>query len=123
MSDILITNNSLVRAKYAQNCRIEFIDGGLKEVLEKARDQIHLGHRLLSHPLSGSVKPNENPFKSILISKDKGSLDVDSLRIIENAIVTAAKFPLKYACIPDEILADFRTIDCSLITGAFLNKM
>ena len=123
MSDILVTNNSLVRAKYANVCRIEFIGGGIGDVFKKARDYIHLGHKLLSHPLSGSVKPNENPFKSILISAEKGRLDGDSLRIIENAIITAAKFPRKYENIPDEILADFRTIDCSLITGAFCNKM
>lgn len=42
----------------------------------KVRDRIHEGHLLLSHPLSGSVKPNETPYKSVMIVKPENWMKV-----------------------------------------------
>ncbi len=55
------------------------------------RDKVHEGHELATHPLSGSVKPNETPYKTIMISEKKGVLDFNSLKIIEDSIATAKK--------------------------------
>jgi len=120
MKEILLTNNEMVREKFSSAYSLEFIDGEMKSVLLEARRLIHMGHRLLTHPLSGSAKPNETPFKSILITGQKGELDDTSLRIIENALVTVDKFPVKYSYIPPEVIEDFKTIDCSLISGALI---
>ena len=118
MKDILVTNNDRVREQFSSGYSVTFIEGEMKKVLLEARRLIHMGHSLLTHPLSGSVKPNENPFKSILLTGQTGGLDERSLRIIENALITADKFPVKYTFIPPKTLEDFKTIDLSLISGA-----
>jgi len=84
-----------------------------------ARDKIHEGHKLLTHPLSGSIKPGQSPYKSVVISKEKGELDIESLRIIEGSIAVAKrqvaeKEEPKWS---KEILEDFQLIDLDLIAG------
>ena len=119
MENIIITNNEFVYAEY-KDC-IETIydkDYLYLEILKLVRDKIHLGHKLLTHPLSGSVKPNETPYKSIIISKEKNSLDRSGLKIIEESIRLTEKF-LNDNKTPDwseKVLNDFKTIDLSLIT-------
>lgn len=88
---ILITNNSKVSNKFSEYLVLEFIDGSILDVFIYVRNLIHKGYRLLTHPLSGSVKPNENPYKSVILEKGC-KLDLDSLSIIENAILTVNKF-------------------------------
>lgn len=88
------------------------------EVMKTVRNYIHKGYKLLTHPLSGSVKPVETPFKSVAISVDPTTLDMQSLTIIEDAIQMAEKFKHnenRAFTIPENILADFRLIDFGLI--------
>ena len=110
---VLVTNNPLVIAQYSGGCNIEFLDTVLPGVLIHVRDCVHKGHKLLTHPLAGSIKPNETFYKSVLISGDTGIVDLQSLTIIEESIITAGKFPQKD--IPDEYLHDLQMIDLSLI--------
>ncbi len=116
----IITNNTLVCDKYDDKFSLLYIEDSLIEVLKVTRDKIHEGHKLLTHPLSGSVKPNETLYKTVIVSNEKGKLDMESLLIIESAIETAEKFmsmkqPPNWK---DEVLADFREIDCTLIDSA-----
>ena len=92
---MIITNNPLIREKLGESHTIIYKDISYEDVLKEVRDRIHEGHRLLSHPLSGSVKPNETPYKSVMISKGKGEIDEGSLAIIENAIQACRKFVFK----------------------------
>ncbi len=119
---ILVTNNPKVQGDPGISCDKEYIEGSLKDVLIAVRDRIHKGHKLLSHPSSGSLKPNETPYKSILISKEAGSLDWDSLQIIENSIEICEKFvryPKKCGYNNQErLLADFSEVDYQLIVAA-----
>lgn len=87
------------------------------DILELVRNKIHEGHKLLTHPLSGSIKPNETPFKSIIISKEKSNLDMDGLIIIEDSILAARKFLNDKKTPPwtERVLNDFRVIDLSLM--------
>ena len=117
MNGIIITNNIKVRERYENEYPIEFIDGCYLDVLYLTRNKVHEGYMLLTHPLSGSVKPNETPYKSLVISDLKQNLHMDSLMIIENSIITAEKFiqaktPQNWDC---EILEDFMEIDSRLI--------
>ncbi|CCQ97968.1 conserved hypothetical protein [[Clostridium] ultunense Esp] len=118
MKNIIVTNNKYVCEKYKDTVEIKYDEKfTYLDVLEYVRDQIHKGHKLMTHPLSGSVKPNETPYKTIIISKDKSSMDYDSLMIIEDSIATAKKF-IKNKPTPnwtEKVLADFRIIDLSLI--------
>ncbi|GAA6513822.1 GrdX family protein [Merdimmobilis hominis] len=114
----IVTNNPLVVRELTGQYTVEFVDGTYHDVLVALRDQIHKGHRLYSHPLSGSVKPNETPYKSVLISIKPQSLDMDSVEMIENSIVTCDKFPVKFPHMPDSMREDFQVIDATLLKGA-----
>jgi hypothetical protein len=118
----IITNNSKVKSKFSKDWDVDYLDSNYKDVLIKARDYVHKGYKLLTHPLSGSVKPNETPYKTILVSKIKESLDYQSLSIIEKSIETAEKFHISSKDISEEILEDFKEIDLSLIENV-INKL
>ena len=119
MKAVVITNNLKVKQKYDKEYNVEFVDGSLLDVLIMVRDRIHEGHKLLTHPLAGSIKPNETPYKSVLISCNKGDLDLDSLLMISSNIETVQKFinikqPIEWK---EKILADFMLIDLDLISS------
>ena len=119
---IIITNNQKVRDFFEKE-RIEvlYIDGDYKDVLYTVRDKVQLNYRLLTHPLSGSIKPNETPYKSIAIKKEK-KLDLLSLELISNAIEVYKKLQkdLKTPFWTESILEDFRVIDLDLIKNALI---
>ncbi len=90
-------------------------------VLERVRDAVHKGHKLLTHPLSGSIKPYETPYKSVALSGAVAALDMMSLQTIENAIVKTQHFKSQMTLnrrLSEKILADFRLIDLQLIVNA-----
>lgn len=118
MQNIIITNNKYVEEKFKTILDVEYYeDKDYMSILEYVRDKIHSGHELLTHPLSGSIKPNETPYKSIIISGEVNGLDESGLKIIEESILTAKKF-IKDRTTPkwtESILDDFRVIDLSLM--------
>jgi len=113
--ELLITNNPLVNDRLSDKIHVIFVDTDMSGVLTCVRDHIHKGHSLLTHPLSGSIKPNETIYKSVLISEERGQTDEQSVNIIEEAVMTAQKFTQKH--IPEQYLHDLQTIDFSLISG------
>jgi len=115
---MIITNNPLVEKKLGEEYRILFYDISYEDILKEVRDRIYEGYLLLSHPLSGSVKPNETPYKSVMISVKKGNLDMQSMEIIENALQATQKFELKSNRYKPEIYEDFQLIDYTLIESA-----
>ena len=124
MGFIIITNNDMVYNKYKDEYSVEFYDCSIKEIMVKVRDRIHEGYKMLTHPLSSSIKPNESLFKSIIVSDDKTVLDYDSLLIIENGIMTCDKFnKIKYNIVyTDKIVDDFKLIDLTVLESA-LNRI
>lgn len=112
----LITNNFLAKNRLLGAFDVQYIDASYLDVLILARDYIHKGHRLLTHPLSGSVKPKETPYKSIVISSYTENLHLQSLSIIEESIACYQRFNDRN--IPESALKDFMEIDCSLIESA-----
>lgn len=120
---MIITNNDSVYEKYKNTYKIDFINGSFKDVLIKTRDKIHEGYELLTHPLSSSVKPNETPYKSIIISDEKGNLKYESVVIIENSIMSYDKFnkdKLNFK-FTDKIIEDFKLVDLTVLESA-LNR-
>lgn len=110
---IVLTNNTEVMAAYPE---ADFIHGSATDVLTRARDLVHIGHCLLSHPLMGSVKPNHSPYKTVVLRASPSALDLPSLSVIEGALATFRRF-LADQALPDwdEVtLADFRLIDFEL---------
>ena len=108
MSRIIITNNPMVQNKFSGKVETLYLEhADLADVLRAVRDKIHEGHGLLTHPLSGSVKPGQTYYKSVILTKEKAELEMESLRIIEDSILVAEK-----------LLDDYRLIDLDLISGA-----
>ncbi|AKN34230.1 GrdX protein [Clostridium carboxidivorans P7] len=118
---IIITNNPMSRDKLSNKHKVDFIEGAAMEVYTKVRDYIHKGHKLLTHPLMSSIKPNETPYRTIVISKDNDStVDIKSLGYIEEAVHTTEKFLKNYG-LPNwskQVLEDFQLIDYDLIYHA-----
>ena len=109
-----LTNNPLVREWGGTSDRIHIIwqEGSLLEVLTEARDLIHLGWRLLNHPLASSIKPNQTPYKTLVLAKE-AALDLQSLRAIEGARTTAAALG-SFTGGSQRVLADLQYIDWDL---------
>lgn len=118
----IITNNPMSKSTFENKYVVEYIENGTQiDILKKARDYVHVGYRLLTHPLMGSVKPNETPYRTICISnKKEARVDFSSIEIVESAIATTEKFIRDFNT-PDwseKILLDFQVIDLDLIAHA-----
>ncbi|WP_315168787.1 GrdX family protein [Metaclostridioides mangenotii] len=109
---IIITNNSKVKEETSDDLNILYKEVGYIDILKICRDLIHEGFNLLSHPLYGSVKPNETPYRTIILNKGN-TLDVNSLSLIEESINTTTKFQ-NDKITPnwtESVKDDFRVID------------
>lgn len=118
---IIVTNNTLSYERFKEKYTVIFVDGSLMDVFIKTRDYIHKGYTLLTHPLSGSIKPNETPYKTVAISEvPQNELDFNSLMLIENSIETAARLLVnkQTKSWSESVLDDFRLIDFDLIRNA-----
>lgn len=113
---IIISNNPALELAATDIYLKEF---GVLAVLERVRDLVHLGHQLLTHPFAGSVKPCENPYRSIAISFEQKNLDYQSETIIASCL-ESARVMLKespYRLFSEEVLADLALIDKSLLAA------
>lgn len=114
----IITNNPFVQKKKELRAYVRYVDGTYKDVLTTVRDLVQQGYPLLSHPLSGSVKPNETPYKSVLVGTKRQSLDTWGEEIIEQSITACEKFPDLRRHWSDRVLSDFQYIDYTLLESA-----
>lgn len=119
----IITNNKNAYNRLKEDFDLEFVEGTMIDIMLKVRDYIHKGHKLLTHPLMGSIKPNETPYKSVAISLNPyDGTDFDSIMLIENSIETVERFlkikPLRNW--PVSVLEDFSVIDYDLIKNALI---
>lgn len=118
---LIVTNNPMCLDKFNEKYTIEFLEGGIMDVLRAVRNHVHEGHVLLTHPLSSSIKPNETPYKTVIITKSKKTvIDLQSVNFIEESIHTTEKF-IKDRGTPawsDKILNDFMLIDYDIISHA-----
>lgn len=112
----IITNNPSVRDAFPAVS--ELFEESVEGVYRLCRDAVHLGAKLISHPLAGSVKPNESPYRSVALSAGTAALDMDSLSHIEGAIQTLKKLPVKRRDYSERTLEDFRAIDLDLMRSA-----
>ncbi len=116
---MIITNNDWVLNKYENIYDVLYVDGNFKDVLITVRDRLHLGYELLTHPLGGSVKPSETPYKSVIITDNKKNLNINSIYMIENAIITYDKFNKdKLKFITEKIRDDLKLVDLTVLESA-----
>ena len=109
----LITNNP---ALYHDIKNSELIEGSSLDVLIHVRSLVHLGSLLLTHPLCGNLRPNHQPFRSVIVDEKNGLADLDSLSLIEEAVRVYQSCRL---ILPDELNEstrnDYAYIDSELM--------
>jgi hypothetical protein len=119
---IIMTNNpkllNYTTARGPSRIKLRYIEGTVLMVFTGARDLIHRGHRLLSHPLSSSLKPGAIPYKTIFLSAQQGGLDLPSLTYIENSIAVYHKTQVEIKSWPEDILEDYAVVDLALAKAA-----
>lgn len=117
-----ISNNPDLRGRAAH---LELIDGNALDVLTASRDRIHCGWRLASSPFYGNFKPDQQPYRTIVLYEDReadmASVDLESLRLIEDAMAAygnsrALRLPDDF---PKQIDMDFRLVDFALMEDTF----
>lgn len=115
---LIITNNPMIKDSITNREILFNKDMTYIQILKECRDLIHSGYELLSHPLYGSVKPNETPYRSIIMKKGK-NLDIKSVTLIEDAIETATKFQGNKITPnwTERVLDDFRVIDFDIFSN------
>ncbi len=114
---LLFTNNPLVKERMGEDYAVCFVEGGYRDVLIKVRDMIYLGHRLYTHPLMGSVKPNQTPYRTAALSGKAYELSMEDIEIISKSITVMDKFAPPHS-FPRRVLKDLQIVDHSLIWGA-----
>ncbi len=118
---LILTNNPLVlqcmegRGLFTIRFQPEL---SFREILVEARDMVYAGHILYTHPLAGSVKPNETPYKSLIVSLSPHGFDAQHGELMANAVAVFDKFKPLDRDLPEHVLKDFQLIDYTLLAGA-----
>lgn len=115
---LIVTNNPLVLERLSKDYAVDYENITYREILVKVRDLVYGGHRLYTHPLSGSVKPNETPYKSIVISKKPIGMEHGDAALISGSVEVFDRFTPIRRELPQRVLRDFRLIDYTLLCGA-----
>lgn len=113
MSLKIVSNNSLVKEKF--DC-VEFVDGNYIDVLTTARNLIHKGCSLVSHPLPASIRMVFSSVRSIVI-EDENCFDENSVLIIEESI-DKYNLTMKNRNIDFKNVRDYELVDLMLVESA-----
>ena len=114
---ILITNNDRVYEKYKDEIKIILLNT-YEEVLIKVRDMVYDRHLLLTHPQASSLKPNQTPYRSVVVYPKGNEDNMKDILLIEKCVQVYYEWqeivpsPAKYA---DKVANDFKTIDLSVV--------
>ena len=102
---------------------LEYHDTDVLGLFNLILPEVTAGYRLLSHPVSGSIRPDITPYKTVLLSAKAAQVDEFSVQLINNAIRYAEnlyqlrKVPLYKLC-TEQMRKDFQLIDSCLIERA-----
>lgn len=114
---ILVTNNDRVYEKYNDTMKVLYMQS-YEEVLVKVRDLVYDRHVLLTHPQASSLKPNQTPYRSVIVYPKRKEDNTEDILLIEKCLETyyqwqkIASTPKKYE---ERVAEDFKTIDLSVI--------
>lgn len=88
---LIVTNNELTEQFFQGKVKIERAESH-RDVLVRVRDHIYEGgYKLITHPMASSIKPNQTPFRSIILIESKEDKTEDIL-MIEEALQSFDKF-------------------------------
>ena len=119
MREMIITNNPSVVEKYPD--KVLFIDGSVENVLVKARDMVHKGHDLISHPLPASLRILFSPYRSVIIGRNNGDINPLQVEIVENSILKYKRH-MDVREVDKENNEDYQTIDLILLESALKDE-
>ena len=113
----LVTNNDRVYRKYKDDMEVVLL-GSYRDVLIKVRDLVYDRHILLTHPQASSLKPNQTPFRSVMVYPKGEEDNTKDIMLIEKCIETFEQWQ-EIAPTPDHyqknVEDDIKTIDLSVI--------
>ena len=121
---LLVTNNGKALETYEKHANIGVTyleEENYLGVLIRVRDLVHEGWHLMSHPQASNLKPNQSPYKTVLLSNGRELQaffqDVD---MVERSIDAFHKFTkgMRVPKWPEKTLRDFQTIDLSVVESA-----
>ena len=116
-----ITNNPLLLDKGFT--ALEFHNTDVLGLFRIIIPEVAVGYRLLSHPLTGSIRPDITPYKTVLLSASPGAVDPVSLQLIDRATGYAERLyrlretPL-YTQWDARTREDFQLVDLSIVEQA-----
>lgn len=115
---LIITNNPMVQN--IKGYEVCWVEGSSQAVYYKVLNFVGLGHKLLSHPLAGSIKPNQNPYRSIVVSKQKGQISEEDLKIISQCLEKVETMSLETTRSDLKVnhAEDFQLVDKELLLNA-----
>ena len=121
---LLVTNNGRAMEVYGAHSEIDvdyLEERSYLEVLIRVRDLIHQGWHLMSHPQASNLKPNQSPYKTVLVSNGREAQPfAQDVEMVESGIEAFRKFtkgmaPPRW---PERALRDFQTIDLAVVESA-----
>lgn len=114
---VLVTNNDRVYEKYKDIIQVILLDT-YEEVLLKVRDMVYDRHLLLTHPQASSLKPNQTPYRSVVVYPKGQEDNMKDILLIEKCVEVfrewqeIAPSPESYQ---EKVSNDFKTIDLSVV--------
>lgn len=116
-----ISNNPLLLEKNFST--LEYHETNILELFKMTMDEVLKGYKLLSHPLTSSIRPDITPYKTLLLSPDPGEIDEESVKLLDRAMdYTEKLYALReepiYRKWGEEAKKDFQLIDYSIIEQA-----
>jgi len=109
----ILTNNPRVREAFPDS---EWVEGTPADVARKARDKVHAGWRLKTHPLAGSIRLLRSPYRSIVLEEAGTAPDSGEVLMIEEAVLRLERQDLADNC--PESAEDYGLIDLDLLGRA-----
>ena len=82
---ILVTNNDRVYEKYKDQMKVILLDG-YEDVLIKVRDLVYDKHVLLTHPQASSLKPNQTPYRSVVVYPKGEEDNIKDIMLIDKCL-------------------------------------
>mgnify|MGYP001354007087 CR=1 FL=1 len=113
-----ITNNPIMVDSEFHNVEFKSVDN--LDLFLWIEGEVCKGYRLLTHPLTGSIRPDISPYKSVLLSKNTAEIDNESIELIHKAIDYTYSLAANHKK-PDwrkEEREDFQFVDRSFIRYA-----
>lgn len=125
----VITNNPDIEGLAPKEFSLVLMEGSTaKAVLTAARDRIHLGAKLLAHPMAGRLRPNETPYRTVVLDLGQENasassahrrpqdphIDLTSLEIIEYCLAEEEKYAPMRIKYDAQLLPDLQFISCEI---------